>query len=145
MDNVRYVIREILEALKYLQERNIMHGDIKSMHASQRVTHIHTCALSSYPVTNILVFRDYDCPSVFLFQCSHNKPSIQLGDFDSAKKIKTASPESYHYYDNYPVTRKVPEECARVLGTPGCRSPEVSYTVYCAKHRLTEFLYYSNF
>ena len=153
MENVRYVIREILEPLKYLEERNIMHGDIKSMHASQCYTHthththmlgIHTCALS-YPVTNILVLCNCDCPSVFLCQCSHDKPSIKLGDFDSAKKVKTASPESYHFYGNFPVTRKVPEECARVLGTPGYRSPEVSYTAYCVKQRLTEFLDYSNF
>ena len=40
--------------------------------------------------------------------------------------VKTAFPGAFTGYNDYPVTPKSPEKCAKVLGTPGNRAPEVS-------------------
>lgn len=74
---------------------------------------------------NILVYKTCRCPNILQCLC-HEKACIQIADFDSILLVKTAFPGAYAGYNDYPVTPKSPEKCAKVLGTPGNRAPEVS-------------------
>lgn len=81
-----------------------------------------TCPLAA---SNILVKRRCNCTDIFSCVCPESgKCLVKLADFDSVKSFESRvfARLCQEWRPYVPMTE---EECAKVMGTPGYRAPEV--------------------
>ena len=76
-----------------------------------------------YTASNILTEKRCNCHDIIHCKCPQDmKCLVRLADFDSAKPIKSPIiPQNR----SLPFIPKTPDECGKVMGTPGYRAPEV--------------------
>ena len=73
---------------------------------------------------NVLIRRRYTCNCLNIFQCEcRYKCQVKLADFDSVKQFEVLLQYCQEWL---PYIHMSPEECEKVMGTPGYRAPEVS-------------------
>ena len=85
--------------------------------------HIHIY-MYMYTAANILTEKQCNCRDIIHCKCPQAmKCLVRLADFDSAKPIK--SPMIPQNRSPLPYIPKTPDECGKVMGTPGYRAPEV--------------------
>jgi serine/threonine protein kinase len=104
MPNVRHILGGVLEGTAYLHDDMcIQHVDLKA--------------------SNILIKKSCDCDSIFTCLCHKSaKCLVKLADFDSVKQFQRK--EFVRHLEWMPYVPMTPEECGKVMGTPGYRAPE---------------------
>ena len=85
------------------------------------------CSTMCVPTaSNILIKKRCGCSEgVFTCSCREEaKCQVKLSDFDSVQRFQSKEFLGWHQ-DWWPYVPLTPEECGRVMGTPGYRAPEV--------------------
>ena len=73
--------------------------------------------------SNILIKKKCCCFDIFKCEC-RRKCIVKLSDFDSVKQFKK-NEFMRQYFEWNPYVCMSPDECEKVMGTPGYRAPEV--------------------